>query len=72
SKLELRAYQSQAQTLAEKYGGTTSWLAPTPPGLATLPPETSREICRRLKSALDPHNILPDVLGLEDSNILHD
>ena len=72
SNQELRDYQSQAQSLAEKYGGTTSWLAPTPPGLATLPQGTSREICRRLKSALDPHNILPDVSGLEDSNILHD
>jgi len=72
SNQELHDYQSQAQALAEKYGGTTGWLAPTPRGLATLPQGTSREICRRLKSALDPHNILPNVLGLEDSNILHD
>jgi len=69
---ELRNFHSRAQALAERYGGTTSWLAPTPTGLATLPQGTSREICRRLKSVLDPHNILPDVLGLEDSNISYD
>jgi len=68
----LRNYQSRAQALAEKYGGTTGWLAPMPLGLATPPQGISGEICRRLKSAFDPHNILPDVLGLEDSSTPHD
>jgi FAD/FMN-containing dehydrogenase len=70
SKLGLPDYQHRAEALAGQCDGRASWLVPTPVGLCTAPQGAALEICRRLKDALDPHGILPDVLSAERGGLL--